>query len=123
MNAQTLIETRPRGERHTRSELVFAALVHVPNRYQLCQLTAKGARKLHKPYERMQDTVNQVLRIFEATKTVDSVLSTELRTSAKQIPTPESLHPALQANPFPDTTRIAMSKAVFMPEERNFSHV
>jgi len=123
MKAQTLIETKPRGEGHTRSELVFAALVHVPNRYQLCQLTAKGARKLHKPYERMQDTVNQVLMIFEGTKTVDSVLSTELRTSAKQTPTPESLHPALQTSQLPDATPIAMSHAVFMPEERNFSHV
>ena len=32
-----------------RSDLVFGALSHVSNRYQLCQLASKATRKLHKP--------------------------------------------------------------------------
>ena len=47
-----------------RSDLVFGALAHVSNRYQLCQLASKAARKLHKPNTRLQDTTNEVLIRF-----------------------------------------------------------
>jgi hypothetical protein len=48
-----------------RSDLVFRALSHVSNRYQLCQLASKATRKLHKPNTRLQDTTNEVLNRFE----------------------------------------------------------
>ena len=48
-----------------RSDLVFRALSHVSNRYQLCQLASKATRKLHKPNTRLQDTTNEVLGRFE----------------------------------------------------------
>lgn len=47
-----------------RSDLVFGALAHVSNRYQLCQLASKATRKLHKPSTRLQDTTNEVLARF-----------------------------------------------------------
>lgn len=47
-----------------RSDLVFGALSHVSNRYQLCQLASKATRKLHKPNTRLQDTTNEVLSRF-----------------------------------------------------------
>lgn len=47
-----------------RSDLIFGALAHVTNRYQLCQLAAKATRKLHKPNTRLQDTTNEVLVRF-----------------------------------------------------------
>lgn len=47
-----------------RSELIFGALTHVSNRYQLCQLASKATRKLHKPNSRLQDTTNEVLTRF-----------------------------------------------------------
>jgi hypothetical protein len=47
-----------------RSDLVFGALSHVSNRYQLCQLASKATRKLHKPNSRLQDTTNEVLARF-----------------------------------------------------------
>lgn len=50
-----------------RSDLVFGALSHVSNRYQLCQLASKATRKLHKPSTRLQDTTNQVLDRFRFT--------------------------------------------------------
>ena len=50
-----------------RSDLVFKALSHVTNRYQLCQLASKATRKLHKPNTRLQDTTNEVLCRFETT--------------------------------------------------------
>jgi hypothetical protein len=43
-----------------RSDLVFGAYSHTPNRYQLCLLVAKGARKLHTTKARLQDTTNDV---------------------------------------------------------------
>jgi len=50
-----------------RSDLVFGALSHVSNRYQLCQLASKATRKLHKPNTRLQDTTNDVLIRFKST--------------------------------------------------------
>jgi len=50
-----------------RSDLVFGALSHVSNRYQLCQLASKATRKLHKPNTRLQDTTNEVLDRFRTT--------------------------------------------------------
>jgi hypothetical protein len=50
-----------------RSDLVFGALSHVSNRYQLCQLASKATRKLHKPNTRLQDTTNEVLGRFHTT--------------------------------------------------------
>jgi hypothetical protein len=50
-----------------RSDLVFGALSHVSNRYQLCQLASKATRKLHKPNTRLQDTANEVLARFRTT--------------------------------------------------------
>jgi hypothetical protein len=47
-----------------RSELIFGALTHVSNRYQLCQLASKATRKLHKPNTRLQDTMNDVMVRF-----------------------------------------------------------
>lgn len=47
-----------------RSQLIFGALTHVKNRYELCQLASKAARKLHKPNTRLQDTTNEVLNRF-----------------------------------------------------------
>ena len=49
-----------------RSDLVFGALSHVSNRYQLCQLASKATRKLHKPSTRLQDTTNEVLYRFRS---------------------------------------------------------
>lgn len=47
-----------------RSELIFKALAHEPNRYQLVRLVAKGTRLLHRPNTRVQDTTNEMLERF-----------------------------------------------------------
>jgi hypothetical protein len=47
-----------------RSDLIYGALTHISNRYQLCQLASKATRKLHKPNTRLQDTTNEVLERF-----------------------------------------------------------
>jgi hypothetical protein len=49
-----------------RSDLIFGALAHVRNRYELCQLASKATRKLHKPTTRLQDTTNEVLVRFRS---------------------------------------------------------
>jgi len=55
-----------------RSDLVFGALSHVSNRYQLCQLASKATRKLHKPNTRLQDTTNEVLVRFHSTNPAET---------------------------------------------------
>ncbi len=58
-----------------RSELIFGALTHVSNRYQLCQLASKATRKLHKPNTRLQDTMNDVLVRFRVSDPVAAATS------------------------------------------------
>jgi hypothetical protein len=58
-----------------RSDLIFGALAHVKNRYQLCQLAAKATRKLHKPNTRLQDTTNEVLVRFHLSNPAAPVAS------------------------------------------------
>ncbi|HUB29142.1 MAG TPA: hypothetical protein VL967_05565 [Terracidiphilus sp.] len=60
-----------------RSDLVFGALSHVSNRYQLCQLASKATRKLHKPNTRLQDTTNEVLVRFHSTDPAHVAKTTE----------------------------------------------
>ena len=56
-----------------RSDLIFGALTHVTNRYELCQLASKATRKLHKPNTRLADTTNEVLDRFKDTVPLDAV--------------------------------------------------
>ena len=58
-----------------RSELIFGALTHVRNRYQLCQLASKATSKLHKPNTRLQDTMNDVLVRFRESDPVAAAAS------------------------------------------------
>lgn len=44
-----------------RSEKVFEAASRIPNRYSLCQTTARATRRMHVPSTRPQDTMNEVL--------------------------------------------------------------
>jgi hypothetical protein len=63
-----------------RSDLIFGALAHVKNRYQLCQLAAKATRKLHKPNTRLQDTTNEVLIRFRESNPAAPVAPVEAAT-------------------------------------------
>jgi DNA-directed RNA polymerase omega subunit len=47
-----------------RNNLVFDALEHINNRYELCHVAAKATRRLHKPRARLQDTTNDVLALL-----------------------------------------------------------
>ena len=49
-----------------RSDLVFEAICHVPNRYRLCSVASKATRKMHKPNTRVSDTANYVLSNLHA---------------------------------------------------------
>jgi hypothetical protein len=47
-----------------RSERVFAAMAHVPNRFLLTKLAAMATRKFHRPNTRIQETMDEVLVRF-----------------------------------------------------------
>jgi len=49
-----------------RSDLVFSAMTHVPNRYLLATVLAHATRKLHRPGSRIQDTTNEALARFSS---------------------------------------------------------
>jgi hypothetical protein len=61
-----------KGRTIMRSDLIFGALTHVTNRYELCQLASKATRKLHKPNTRLQDTTNEVLDRFKDSLPMDA---------------------------------------------------
>lgn len=55
-----------------RSDLVFGAMTHVSNRFQLTRLAAKATRQLHRPNTRIQETMNDVLiRFSQANPSAD----------------------------------------------------
>jgi hypothetical protein len=72
------------GDFEMRSDLIFGALAHVKNRYQLCQLASKATRKLHKPTTRLQDTTNEVLVRFRYEDPAASSASQQLEVSQVQ---------------------------------------
>ena len=47
-----------------RSDLVFAVMPGLPNRFLLTRLAATATRKFHRPNTRIQETVNEVLMRF-----------------------------------------------------------
>lgn len=47
-----------------RSERVFGAMAHVPNRFLLTKLVAAATRKFHRPNTRIQETMDDVLVRF-----------------------------------------------------------
>jgi hypothetical protein len=67
-----------------RSDLIFGALTHVTNRYELCQLASKATRKLHKPNTRLQDTTNEVLDRFKDTLPKDEAAVVSARSTPLQ---------------------------------------
>ncbi len=67
-----------------RSDLIFGALAHVRNRYELCQLASKATRKLHKPTTRLQDTANEVLVRFHDNNPMLSTPENELEAPLQQ---------------------------------------
>lgn len=56
-----------------RSDLVFSALLHIPNRFLLAKLASKATRALHRPGTRVQDTTNDVLERFSRAKSIADV--------------------------------------------------
>jgi hypothetical protein len=67
-----------------RSDLIFGALTHVTNRYELCQLASKATRKLHKPNTRLQDTTNEVLDRFKDTVPMDGTAAPSVQSVTLQ---------------------------------------
>jgi hypothetical protein len=67
-----------------RSDLIFGALTHLENRYQLCQLASKATRKLHKPNTRLQDTTNEVLSRFHQANPASEKLLTSSQAADEQ---------------------------------------
>jgi len=69
-----------------RSDLVFGATAHVPNRYQLTKLVSVATRALHRPGTRIQDTMNDVLVRFSRSSAIASI-------KGEQYPVTDRLHP------------------------------
>lgn len=56
-----------------RSDLIFCAITHEPNRYLLCRHLAKATRALHRPGSRIPDTTNDALARFSRAKQASPV--------------------------------------------------
>ena len=60
-----------------RSELVFAAMEHIPNRFLLTRVAAKATRKFHRPNTRIEETVNDVLARFKQANPIPGTQKTK----------------------------------------------
>lgn len=96
-----------------RSELVLAAATQVPNRYLLVRLTSKTMRIFHTPFARLEETANDVLRIFSY-RTNAGALSPHLFTG------PESPRGSLEVKPYPGKSQCSQprSRKVLPPNSK-----
>jgi hypothetical protein len=60
-----------------RSELVFGAMIQVPNRLLLVRLASKATRILHRPNSRIQETMNDVFERFRHANPIACVPNTD----------------------------------------------
>jgi hypothetical protein len=99
-----------------RSDLVFEARVHVPNRYSLCGLAAHATRRLHKPDDRIEDTMNEVLMLLRKDNpTSGSGISRE-DAVARAVSSTRVLRPIAPPIEYLDSTCVAISHAGSSPE-------
>ena len=57
-----------------RSNEVYRALAQVKNRFEICQIVAKGVRAIHKTGSRFEDSINDVLQYLGTHETPDGGL-------------------------------------------------
>lgn len=67
-----------------RSTLVYGALNTVQNRYALCQVASKTARKFHRPHTRVSETTNEVLDRIAKTESGQVVAETKTVVAQRQ---------------------------------------
>ena len=73
--------------KYARSDLVYSAQAQLPDRYRLCRFVALATRKLHKPSDRIQDTINDALMHLSEPQTQTGLLATApLGTRLKNLP-------------------------------------
>ena len=60
-----------------RSELIFAAMAHVSNRFLLTKLASKATRRFHRANTRIQDTTNDVLVRFSGSTPAANIAQLE----------------------------------------------
>lgn len=65
-----------------RSELIFGAMVNVPNRFLLTKFASKATRRFHRSHGRIQETTNAVLVRFCATNPMARTGPVEIPTKA-----------------------------------------
>ena len=84
------------SENTMRSELVFAATVHVPNRFLLAKLAAVATRKLHRSNTRIEETMDDVFVRFSDANPIAGMQGTgsvqSLRRAGRAEPHPRNTH-------------------------------
>ena len=99
-----------------RSDLVFGAHVQVSNRYLLCQLAAHATRKLHKPNDRIQDTVNDVLTHFRKANPIAETGLPRKSAVARAVSPVRVIRSIAPPIEYLDLKRVALNHAGLSPE-------
>lgn len=109
-----------------RSDLLFHAKVHVSNRYQLVRLLSKGARAFHRPGERIQDTMNDVLVRFGQANPIASPNpgreSTVVAARRRKLHTSRSAEPAFELERMVGVQPLQISQPATPSEPSSFDH-
>jgi uncharacterized protein YoaH (UPF0181 family) len=61
-----------------RSDQIHRALAHGMNRFEVCQLVAKGVKATHKTGGRFEDSINDVLQYLGTHETTQKTIHTQL---------------------------------------------
>ena len=104
--------------KYARSDLVYGAQAHLPDRYRLCRLVALATRRLHKPSDRIQGTINDVLVHLGEPQTQTGPLASEDDSAATEASNIPNLRTAPSETRFKNLTWMPVSQAAFTPEGR-----
>ena len=101
-----------------RSELILSVKAKIPNRFLLANLITKGARRLHRPGNRIEDTTNDVLLHLSRCKPSQAFMQPgglHFRGDAAGCTGKSQIHP----NELPSLRKLGLR----MPYERPFEYL
>jgi hypothetical protein len=101
-----------------RSELILSVKAKIPNRFLLANLVTKGARRLHRPGNRIEDTTNDVLLHLSRCKPSQAFMQPgglHFRGDAAGCTGKSQIHP----NELPSLRKLGLR----MPYERPFEYL
>ncbi len=104
--------------KYARSDLAYGALAHRPDRYRLCGFVALSIRRRHKPGDRIQEALHDILVHLGEPQTQPGLLASEDDSTATEATAAPVLCTAPSETRFKNLKWMPASQSAFTPEGR-----